>query len=78
MTTFEKISDKQREYYLYQSRQNALREQKTIQISLEENKRAVIAAEKRTRQAEENIKASEQKIRQLQEMLKKKGLDPDS
>ena len=67
MTTLEKFSDKEREYHLYQSRQNALREQKTIQISLEESKRAVIAAEEKANEAAEKANEAEEKANEAEE-----------
>ncbi|NRB38086.1 MAG: Rpn family recombination-promoting nuclease/putative transposase [Pseudomonadales bacterium] len=78
MTTLKKFSDKEREYHRYQSRQNALREQTSMQSSIEEVKRAVIEAEERANESEEKLKASEQKVRQLQEMLEKQGIAPDT
>ncbi len=64
MAVFERFSEKEVNYHLYQARQNAIREEQTRQQLLEEALRDKEEAESR-----EN---------RLREKLKKAGIDPDA
>ena len=64
MVVFERFSEKEVNYHLYQARQNAIREKQTRQQLLEEALRDKEEAESR-----EN---------RLREKLKKAGIDPDA
>ena len=44
MSTLRQFSEKERNYHAYQARQNFLREQKTIQIELEDEREAKLQA----------------------------------
>ncbi len=77
MAVLERFSEKERDYHLYQARQNAIREEQTRQKLLEE---AVRDKEEALRREEEERKLREtaQNDRnRLQEFLKKAGIDPD-
>ena len=84
MATLHRFSDKERDYHLYQARQNALREQSTQQELLEE----ALRKQEEERQAKEVAQQAEEKERQAKEaalselerlraLMKKSGMDPD-
>ena len=70
MAVLERFSEKEVNYHLYQARQNAIREEKTRQMLLEE---ALRDKEEALRDKEE----AEAKEKRLREILKKAGIDPD-
>ena len=91
MAVLERFSEKERDYHLYQARQNAIREEQTRQKLLEE---AVRDKEKAMRDKEEALRDKEEALRReegavrdkeeaeakekrLREILKKAGIDPD-
>ncbi len=85
MSTLKKYSDKEREYHLYQSRQNALRVQSSIQSEIEENQRALEQAAVKLGEAESKLVESEnekaaiaQETQQLLDLLEKHGIDPET
>ena len=63
MAVLERFSEKERDYHLYQARQNAIREEQTRQKLLEEALR--------------DKEEAEAKEKRLREILKKAGIDPD-
>ena len=63
MATLHRFSDKERDYHLYQARQNALREQSTQQELLEE----ALRKQEEERQAKEVAQQAEEKERQAKE-----------
>ena len=63
MADLERFSEKERDYHLYQARQNAIREEQTRQKLLEEALR--------------DKEEAEAKEKRLREILKKSGIDPD-
>ncbi len=91
MAVLERFSEKERDYHLYQARQNAIREEQTRQKLLEEALRdkeeALRDKEEALRDKEEALRREEEerKLREtaqndrnrLQELLKKAGIDPD-
>ena len=70
MAVLERFSEKERDYHLYQARQNAIREELTRQKLLEE---ALRDKEEALRDKEE----AEAKEKRLREILKNAGIDPD-
>ena len=63
MAVLERFSEKEANFHLYQARQNAIREEKTRQMLLEEALR--------------DKEEAEAKEKRLREILKKAGIDPD-
>ena len=84
MAVLERFSEKERDYHLYQARQNAIREEQTRQKLLEE---ALRDKEEAMRDKEEALRREEGAVRdkeeaevkekRLREILKKAGIDPD-
>ena len=84
MAVLERFSEKERDYHLYQARQNAIREEQTRQKLLEE---ALRDKEEALRDKEEAMRRDEGAVRdkeeaeakekRLREILKKAGIDPD-
>ena len=77
MAVLKRFSEKEADYHLYQARQNAIREEKTRQMLLEE---ALRGKEEALRGKEEALRREEEadaKEKRLREILKKAGIDPD-
>ena len=84
MAVLKRFSEKEADYHLYQARQNAIREEKTRQMLLEE---ALRDKEEALRDKEEALRDKEEALRDkeeakaneksLREILKKAGIDPD-
>ena len=84
MAVLKRFSEKEADYHLYQARQNAIREEKTRQMLLEEALRgkeeALRREEEALRREEEALRREEEaeaKEKRLREILKKAGIDPD-
>ena len=91
MAVLKRFSEKEANYHLYQARQNALREEKTRQMLLEEALRgkeealrreeeALRGKEEALRREEEALRREEEaeaKEKRLREKLKKAGINPD-
>ena len=84
MAVLERFSEKERDYHLYQARQNAIREEQTRQKLLEEAMRdkeeAMRDKEEAMRREEGAVRDKEEaeaKEKRLREILKKAGIDPD-
>ena len=91
MAVLKRFSEKEADYHLYQARQNAIREEKTRQMLLEEALRgkeeALRDKEEALRREEEALRREEEALRDkeevkaneknLREILKKAGIDPD-
>ena len=84
MAVLKRFSEKEADYHLYQARQNAIREEKTRQMLLEEALRGKEEALRREKEAlrreEEALRREEEadaKEKRLREILKKAGIDPD-
>ena len=91
MAVLERFSEKERDYHLYQARQNAIREEQTRQQLLEEALRdkeeALRDKQEALRDKEEAVQDKEEALRReeeaeakekhLREILKKAGIDPD-
>ncbi len=91
MAVLERFSEKEANYHLYQARQNALREEKTRQMLLEEALRgkeealrgkeeALRGKEEALRREEEALRREEEadsKEKRLRKILKKAGIDSD-
>ena len=73
MAVLERFSEKEADYHLYQARQNAIREEQTRQMLLEE---ALRDKEEALRDKEEAIKKAEETEKSLREILKNAGIDP--
>ena len=58
MSTLRQFSEKERNYHAYQARQNFLREQKTIQLELEDEREAKLQALIALREATEREQAA--------------------
>ena len=92
MATLHRFSDKERDYHLYQARQNALREQSTQQELLEEalrkqeeavrkqeEERLAKEVERQAKEVERQAKeAALSELERLRALMKKSGMDPDS
>ena len=77
MAVLKRFSEKEADYHLYQARQNAIREEKTRQMLLEE---ALRGKEEALRDKEEALRDKEEakaNEKSLREILKKAGIDPD-
>ena len=77
MATLKRFSDKERDYHLYQARQNALREQSSQQQWLEE---MLKKQEEAQRKQEEERLAKEAALAELERLkvrMKAAGIDPD-
>jgi len=79
MNTLSTFSEKEHHYHQYQARQEYLREQRTIQLELEETTRELLAAQQREAAAEQREAAAEQReaaalveIERLKALLAKK------
>ena len=77
MAVLERFSEKERDYHLYQARQNAIREEQTRQKLLEEALRDKEEALRREEGAVRDKEEAEAKEKHLREILKKAGIDPD-
>ncbi len=77
MAVLERFSEKERDYHLYQARQNAIREAQTRQKLLEEAVRDKEKALRREEGAVRDKEEAEVKEKRLREILKKAGIDPD-
>ncbi len=77
MAVLERFSEKERDYHLYQARQNAIREEQTRQKLLEETLRDKEEAMRRKEGAVRDKEEAEAKEKRLREILKKTGIDPD-
>ena len=77
MAVLERFSEKEANYHLYQARQNAIREEKTRQMLLEEALRDKEEALRREEEALRKEEEAEAKEKRLREILKKAGIDPD-
>ena len=77
MAVLKRFSEKEADYHLYQARQNAIREEKTRQMLLEEalrDKEEALRDKEEALRDKEEAKANEKSLR---EILKKAGIDPD-
>ena len=70
MAVLERFSEKERDYHLYQARQNAIREEQTRQKLLEE----ALRDKEEERKLREEVQNDRDRLREL---LKKAGIDPD-
>ena len=70
MAVLERFSEKERDYHLYQARQNAIREEQTRQQLLEE----ALRREEEERKLKETAQNDRNRLREL---LEKAGIDPD-
>ena len=77
MAVLERFSEKERDYHLYQARQNAIREEQARQKLLEEAVRDKEEAMRREEGAVRDKEEAEAKEKRLREILKKAGIDPD-
>lgn len=67
MSVLKQFSEKERDYYLYQARQNYLREQRTIRWEYEQNLAEARQREQESRQREEEARQCEEEARQREE-----------
>ena len=68
MTTLRQFSDKERDYHAYQARQNYLRQQRTIQGELEEERKERLQAVQREQAAlKEKEAAMQERVTAMQE-----------
>ena len=75
MTTLRQFSDKERDYHAYQARQNYLRQQRTIQGELEEERKERLQAVQREQAAlKEKVTAMQEKEAALAEIERLKAL----
>ena len=77
MAVLKRFSEKEADYHLYQARQNAIREEKTRQMLLEEALRGKEEALRREEEALRREEEADAKEKRLREILKKAGIDPD-
>ena len=70
MAVLERFSEKERDYHLYQARQNAIREEQTRQKLIEE----ALRDKEEERKLREEVQNDWDRLREL---LKKAGIDPD-
>ncbi|NEV61797.1 Rpn family recombination-promoting nuclease/putative transposase [Thiorhodococcus minor] len=63
MSTLSRFSEKERDYHRYQSRQDALRQQRAIQRALEEA-RGAVQAERQAKEAERRAKEAERQAKE--------------
>ena len=69
MAVLKRFSEKEADYHLYQARQNAIREEKTRQMLLEE---ALRGKEESLRREEEALRGKEEALRREEEALRGK------
>ena len=75
MSTLSQFSEKERDYHAYQARQNYLRQQRTIQHELDEERKAK-EFERKEKEAERRAKEQAlAEIERLKALLTKNNLD---
>ncbi len=75
MSTLSQFSEKERDYHAYQARQNYLRQQRTIQHELDEERKAK-EFERKEKEAERRAKEQAlAEIERLKALLAKNNLD---
>ncbi|MCP4701223.1 MAG: hypothetical protein GY862_30865, partial [Gammaproteobacteria bacterium] len=91
MKVLQRFSENEKDYFLYQSRLNAVLKENTYiselkeamkekEQAVKEKKQAMKAEKRAVKEKEQAVKAQKQtqeKLKDLLQLLKKKGIDPD-
>jgi hypothetical protein len=75
MSTLRQFSEKERDYWAYQARQDFLRQQGTMEYELDEERKAKLEAQKREQEALTQKQAALAELERLKALLAKYNLD---
>ena len=75
MSTLKQFSEKERDYWAYQARQDFLRQQGTMEYELDEERKAKLEAQKREQEALTQKQAALAELERLKALLAKYNLD---